>query len=164
MVKRGVLGLALALACVSLVLAADNSTMKRPPMATGTLASLAVAGDVAKWEIDLGADAGGKKTYEMTADVQVAYKEKDGAKQALTIRSAKGREFKAKEGIVVAKGKLASAKVGADNVVVTITPSEGDKPLEVTLPLKVTVMYKEEDGKLTAMGIGVPRPPKTETK
>jgi hypothetical protein len=68
--------------------------------------------------------------------------------------------------MTVAKGKLASAKLQGDNVLVTITPAEGEKALEVTLPKKLTVMYREEGEKLTAVGIGVPRPPapKPETK
>jgi len=156
--KRVLLGLAMTLACGALVLAGEER--KAPSQATGTVVSATLAGDVIKWEIDLGADAG-KKTYEMTADVQVAYTEKDGVKQATSIRSAKGREFKAKEGVTVAKGKFASAKVGDDGAVVTITPTEGDKALEVKLPKQVGVFYREgDDGKLLAMGIGVPRPPK----
>ena len=48
-----------------------------------------VAGDVAKWTIDLGGDAG-KKTYEMSVDVKVQYIEKEGVKQAQGIRAAAG--------------------------------------------------------------------------
>jgi len=155
--KHVAFGFVLTLAWATAVLAADAP--KKGIQATGTFVSAQLAGDVVKWEVDLGADAG-KKTFEMTADVQVAYTEKDGAKQATGIRSAKGREFKAQEGVTVAKGKFASAKVEGDSVLVTITPTEGDKALEVKLPKQVSVRYTEAEGKLVAMSIGVPRPPK----
>ena len=42
----------------------------------------------------------------------------------------------------------------------TIAPAEGE-PLAVVLPKQLSVWYREgEDGKLSAWGIGVPRPPR----
>jgi hypothetical protein len=165
-VKRLVaVGLVLALGLVTVALAGEEPK-QRPPMANGTFVSATLAGELVKWEIDLGGDAG-KKTYEMSADVKVQYADKDGVKQAQSIRAAAGRDFREKEGMVVAKGKFASAKIDGEQVVVTITPAEGDKPLVVNLPVKLSVMYQEADGKLTAFGIGVPRaprPPKAEGK
>jgi hypothetical protein len=157
--KCVVVGMVLALAWATTVLGGE-----RPKFATGTFVSAELADAVVKWTIDLGGDAG-KKVYEMTADVKTQYVEKEGVKEAQAIRAAAGRDFKEKEGAVVAKGKFKSATLKDENVVVTITPAEGEKALEVTLPKKVAVMYREGDeGKLIAISVGVPRPPKAEGK
>jgi hypothetical protein len=161
--KLVVLCSVLAMAWATTTMAGEEGA--RPKQATGTFVSAELAGDLVKWQFDLGQDAG-KKTYEMAVEVKVQYAEKEGAKQAQGIRPAAGRDFRDREGMTVAKGKLASAKLQGDNVLVTITPAEGEKALEVTLPKKLTVMYREEGEKLTAVGISVPRPPapKPETK
>ena len=152
-----VVGLAVALACVAV---AGEETKQRPSSAAGAFVSAELAGEVVKWQLDLGADAG-KKTYEMTVDVKVTYTEKDGVKEASTIRRAAGPDRPAREGTVVAKGKFVSAKLDGEKVLVTIKPAEGDKDLEVTLPKQLSVYYRDEDGKLTAYGIGMPRAPRT---
>jgi len=158
-------GLVVAMAWATAALAGEEPK-KGPDFATGTFVSVEVAGEVVKWQLDLGGDAG-KKVYEMAVEVKVQYTEKDGVKQASGIRRAAGRDFPAKDGAVVAKGKLASAKLDGEKVLVTITPAEGDKALEVVLPAKLTVVYRKEGEKLAAFGIGIPRPPrepKAETK
>ena len=148
----------LALACAATSLAAERR--QRPEQAAGTFVSAELAGDIIKWQLDLGEDAG-KKTFEMAADVSVRYAEKDGVKEAQTIRRASGRERRAREGTVSVKGKFVKAELQKDKekVLVTITPAEGEKPpLVVTLPKKLSVWYrKAEDGKVTVYGIGVPR-------
>jgi len=147
----------LGLACAATSLAGERR--QRPKRATGTFVSAKLEGDVIKWQLDLGQDAG-KKTFEMTADVRVRYAEKEGVKQAQSIRRAGGREFRAREGTVTVKGKFVAAKLQGEKVLVTVTPAEGEKaaPLEVTLPKQLSVWYREgKEGKLTAYGIGVPR-------
>jgi len=153
-----VVGLAVALAGMAV---AGEEQKQRPSAAAGTFVSAEIAGEVIKWQIDLGADAG-KKTYEMTVDVKVTYAEKDGVKQASSIRRASGPDRPAREGTVVAKGKFVSAKLDGEKVLVTIKPAEGDKDLEVTLPKALSVYYREEDGKLNAYGVGIPRPPRNQ--
>ncbi|HUT32294.1 MAG TPA: hypothetical protein VNE39_02335 [Planctomycetota bacterium] len=158
-----VVGLVFALACMAV---AGDAPRQRPNSAAGAFVSAELAGEVIKWQIDLGADAG-KKTYEMTADVKVTYAEKDGVKQASSIRRAGGPDRPAREGTVVVKGKFVSAKLDGEKVLVTIKPAEGDKDLEVTLPKQLSVYYREEGGKLLAYGIGVPHThstPKAEAK
>jgi len=153
--KLVVAGLVFALAWAAPILAGEERP--RPKQATGTFVSAQLAGDVVKWELDLGQDAG-KKTFEMSAEVKVIYTEKEGVKQAQSIRRAAGRDRPAKEGTVVAKGKFAAAKLQDENVLVTITPAEGDKALEFTLPKQLSAWYLEgDDGKVTVFGIGVPR-------
>ena len=149
----------LALACAATALAAERR--QRPEQAAGTFVSAELAGDIIKWQLDLGEDAG-KKTFEMAADVSVRYAEKDGVKEAQTIRRASGRASRAREGTVTVKGKFVEAKLQKDKekVLVTITPAEGEKPadLVVTLPKQLSVWYRKgEDGKVTVYGIGVPR-------
>lgn len=152
------IGLAVVLAGVAV---AGEGQRQRPNAAAGAFVSAEIAGEAVKWQIDLGADAG-KKTYEMTVDVKVTYAEKDGVKQATSIRRAAGRDFPAREGTVVVKGKFVSAKLDGEKVLVTIKPEGGDKDLEVTLPKALTVYYREEDGKLNAYSVGVPRPPRNQ--
>jgi hypothetical protein len=156
--KLVVVGLMLGLAWATTALAGEDRP--RPPQKTGTFVSAELAGEVVKWQLDLGEDAG-KKTYEMSADVKVTYAEKEGVKQGIWVRPAAGRDRPAREGTVVVKGKFASAKPQGENVLITITPAEGEKALEVTFPKKLAVMYREEEGKVTVFGIGVPRPPAT---
>jgi len=132
----------------------------RPKDAAGAFVSAEIAGEVVKWELDLGADAG-KKTFEMTVDVKVTYAEKEGVKEASSIRRAGGPDRPAHEGTVVVKGKFVSAKLDGEKVLVTITPAEGDKALEVVLPKQLTTYYREAEGKLLAYSIGLPRPPRT---
>ena len=148
-----VAGMVLALAWATTALAGEDRP--RPKQATGDFVSAELAGDVVKWQIDQGQEAG-KKTFELAAEVKVTYAEKDGVKQAQNIRAASGPDRPAREGTVVAKGKFASAKLQGENVLVTIT-TEGDKALEVTLPKKLSVYYREEEGKVTVFSIGVPR-------
>ncbi len=158
-----VVGLVFALACMAV---AGEEPKQRPNSAAGAFVSAELAGEVIKWQLDLGADAG-KKTYEMTADVKVTYAEKDGVKEASSIRRASGRDFPAREGTVVAKAKFVSAKLDGEKVLVTAKLAEGDKELQVTLPKQLTVYYREEEGKLNAYSVGIPRPPrapKAETK
>lgn len=150
-----VVGLALAVASLAI---AGEEPKQRPNFGAGTFVSAEVAGEVVKWTVDLGGDAG-KKTLEMSADVKVQYLEKEGVKQAQGIAAAAGRDFREMEGAVVAKGKFASAKLDGEKVVVSIK-AEGDKALDVVLPAKVGVVYREQEGKLTLFRIGVPRPPR----
>ena len=145
-------GLMFAVACTAL---AGEEPKERAKQATGTFVAAELAGEVVKWQIDLGGDAG-KKTYEMAAAVRVTYTEKDGAKQGQSIRGASAPDRAPREGTVAAKGKFTSAKVQGDNVLVTVA-LEGDKTLEVTLPKKLQVRYREEGAKLTASSIGIPR-------
>jgi hypothetical protein len=149
-------GMVLAVAWATTALGGQPG--QRPSQATGTFVSAELAGEVVNWQLDLGQD-GGKKTYEMAAEVRVQYAEKDGVKQAQSIRGAAGRDFPQREGTVAAKGKFASAKLQGESVLVTITLSEGAKALEVTLPKQLAVRYREGDGgKLTAFSIGVQAP------
>lgn len=161
--KLVVVGLMLAMAWATTALAGE--TRRRPDRAEGTFVSAQLAGDLVKWELDLGQEAG-KKTFEMAADVKVQYTEKEGVKQAQSIRRAAGRDRPAREGTVVAKGKFASAKLQDEKVLVTITPAEGEKALEVTLPKQLNVWYRKgDDGKVTVYSIGVPRTrPRPESK
>jgi len=151
-----VVGLVCALACMAV---AGEGQRQRPNAASGAFVSAELAGEVIKWQIDLGAEAG-KKTYEMTAEVKVTYSEKEGVKEGRSIRRASGRDFPAREGTVVVKGKFVSAKLDGEKVLVTVKPAEGDKDLEVTLPKQLSVYYREEEGKLNAYGVGIPRPPR----
>ena len=160
-----VFGSIVMLAWATTVLAAEDD--KRPTRAAGTVVSATLDGGLIKWEVDLGQEAGGKKALEMTADVRALYTEKDGVKQALRIFRAGGREFTPKEGQTLVTGKVTAAKVDGDTVLITVTPSAGEKPaaLELKLPTKVSVGYREgEGGKLALWSIGVPRPPKAENK
>jgi len=104
--------------------------------------------------------------------VKLQYVEKEGVKQAQSIRpAASERGFREVEGAVVTKGKVASAKLDGEKVVVSLK-AEGDKALDVVLPAKVGIVYSEQEGKLLLRSIGIPRPPrapkaeapKTETK
>jgi hypothetical protein len=147
----------LALAWAATVAAGEER--QRPSSASGAFVSAELAGEVINWQLDLGQEAG-KKTYEMTVDVKVAYSEKDGVKQGQSIRRAAGRDLPPRPDTVVVKGKFVSAKLQDDKVLVTITPAEGDKPLEVVLPKQLSVWYREEGGKLTAYSVGIPRPPR----
>ncbi len=157
-----VVGLIAALACMAV---AGEEPKARPSFGAGTFVSAEVAGDVVKWQIDLGGDVG-KKTLEMTAAVKLQYVEKEGVKQAQSIRpAASERGFRELEGAVVAKGTVTGAKLDGEKVLVSIKPAEGEKALEVVLPAKVGVAYREQDGKLTLFSIGIPRaprPPKAE--
>ena len=159
--KLAVVGAVVALGWATM---AHGGERRRPSQAAGAFVSADLADEVVKWQLDLGEEAG-KKIYEMAADVSVTYTEKDGVKEASSIRRASGRQRPAREGTVVVKGKFVSAqlKEGEDKVLVTIAPAEGEKPaaLEVVLPKQLSVWYREgEDGKLSAWGIGVPRPPR----
>ena len=157
--KLVMVGLVLGLAW-AMTARAGEETKQRPTVAAGAFVSAELAGDIVKWTLDLGGDAG-KKVFELTADVKVQYIEKEGVKQAQGIRAAAGRDFRELEGAVVAKGKFASAKLDGEKVLVTITPAEGDKALEVTFPKQIAAMYRTgEDGKITVLGVGLPRAPR----
>jgi len=132
---------------------------QRPPTATGAFVSAELAGETIKWQLDLGADLG-KKTYEMPAAVEVRYIEKEGAKPAAQTVRRTGRDFPLREGQKAVKGTFVSAKLDGEAVLLTIKPAEGDKNLEFTLPKQLTVMYREEGGKLNAFSVGVPRTPR----
>ena len=158
-----VVGLVFAVACMAM---AGEEPKVRPNFGTGTFVSAEVAGEVVKWQLDLGGDAG-KKTLEMAVEVKVQYLEKEGVKQAQSIRAAAGKDFREMEGAVVGKGKFVSAKLDGEKVLVAIKPAEGDKNLEVVLPAKLMVVYRQDGEKLTAFSIGVvrtPRTPKAEAK
>ncbi len=153
-----VVGLALAIASMGMA----GEAPKRPggSFGQGTFVSAEVAGEVVKWQIDLGGDAG-KKTLEMSAAVKVQYVEKDGVKQLQRMMpAASERNFRDMEGAVVTKGTVTGAKLDGEKVVVSLK-GEGDKALDVILPLKVGVFYTEQEGKLLLRSIGVPRPPRT---
>jgi len=99
----------------------------------------------------------------MTVDVKAQYTEKDGVKEASSIRRTGGRSRPPREGTQVLTGKCVSAKPQGEKVLVTITPAEGENPaaVEVVLPKQLAVYYREgEEGKLTAYGIGIVRPPR----
>ena len=144
---------------LALAWAATSEAGQRTPPVSGAFVSATLDGAVIKWELDLGGDAG-KKTYEMTVDVQVTYAEKEGVKEGQRIRQAGGPDRPAREGTVAVKGKFVSAKLDGEKVMVTIKPAEGDKDLEVVLPKKLSVYAREQEGKLTAFSIGIPRPPR----
>lgn len=157
--KLAVIGAVVALAWAMMAYGGER---RRPSQAKGAFVSAEVADEVIKWQLDLG-EEGGKKTYEMSVDVKVQYAEKEGVKEASSIRRAGGRDRPAREGTVVVKGKFVSAKLQEEKVLVTITPAEGEKPLQVVLPKQLSVWYREgDDGKLTVYGIGAPRPPRGE--
>jgi hypothetical protein len=162
MARHVIVGLALALAAVWTTTAVAGEARKGGTRATGTVVSVKIEGEATQWEVDLGAE-GGKKTFEMPVEVRVLYTEKDGAKQALRIMRTGGRTFTPKEPMQLATGKITAAKVEGENVLVSVTPTEGEKPaaVEVKLATKVSVSYREgEGGKLMAYGIGVPRTPR----
>ena len=90
--KRLVLvSVVVAVACAATALAGERR--QRPKRATGTFVSAELAGDIVKWQLDLGEDAG-KKTFELTAEVSVRYVEKDGVKQAQIVRRTGGRSHR----------------------------------------------------------------------
>ncbi len=149
-----VVGLASALAAMAM---AGEATKTKGASATGAFVSAEVAGDVVKWQLDLGGDAA-KKTFEMSVGVTVTYAEKDGVKQGQSIRPGAGPDRPAREGTVVAKGKFVSAKLDGEKLLVTVKPAEGDKDLEVTLPKQLLVYYRDENGKLNASIVIAPRP------
>ncbi len=157
-----VVGLALAVACMAV---AGEVTKERPNYGVGTFVSAEVAGELVRWQLDLGGDAG-KKTFETSADVKVQYIEKDGVKQGQGIRGVGGKDFREREGAVVAKGKFASAKLDGEKVLVSIKLPEGDKSLEFVFPAKLIVFYRQEGEKLTALSItgGRPQAPKSDAK
>ena len=154
--KLVMVGAVLAMVWSAQALAGEER--QRPTPASGTFVSAALEGDVLKWTLDLGQDAG-KKTYEMTAEVRADYVEKEGVKEAQRIRRTGGREMPAKEGVTAVKGKFVSAKLDGEKVIVSIMPAGAEKAVEVTLPKLLSVYYREAEGKLNAFSIGVPRPP-----
>lgn len=156
-----VVGLVFALVCAAM---AGEGTKERPNFGTGTFVSAEIAGEVVKWQLDLGVGGeASKKTFEMPVEVRVQYIEKEGVKQGLGIRGVGGKDFREREGAVVAKGKFASAKLDGEKVLVSIK-TEGDKSLDVVFPAKLMVIYRQEGDKLTAFGISAPRTPREQSK
>ena len=154
--------IAVALTVAWAMMAHGGEQRARPTQAAGAFVSAEIAGDVVKWQLDL-VEKGGQKTYEMTVDVQAQYVEKDGVKEASSIRRTGGRSRPPREGTKVLVGKFVSATLKDEKVVVSITPAEGENAaaVEVVLPKQLAVYHRAgEEGKLMAYSIGIVRPPR----
>lgn len=163
---RTLAAVAVALTVAWATMAHAGEQRARPSRAMGAFVSAEIAGDVVNWQLDL-VEKGGQKTYEMTVDVQAQYVEKDGVKEASSIRRTGGRSRPPREGTQVLAGKFVSAKLQGEKVLVTITPAEGENPapVQVVLPKQLATYFRAgEEGKLTAYSIGIVRPPRGDAK
>jgi hypothetical protein len=144
--------LALAVALAGSALAREKKERKeraKPERIAGVCASASLEAGTVSLKVTV--DNEGEKTVEMPANVVVMYSEKGGQKRVRTIRTAGKKAPEAKGNMQVVQGEITKAEKQGTSLAITVKTADGDQQFE--LPDKLTIMAREDDGKLKARGI-----------
>lgn len=139
----------------------EGKKRQKPERAQGTLEAASLKGGNIEWTVAVEDEDGGKasKTFQMSANVLVAYAERDGTNHARMIRAAGRKTPEGKGKTQFAQGTFVQAAVAGDAATLTIKVGDEEKPFQMGTAVKVA--YRAAgDGTLTALIIGGGRPPR----